>query len=316
MLHFLVIGALLFAAERVRTDYRATDEPLGAVVLDAATLDRLMREAVAQTGRAPGERQLEAQARLWADEEILYREARRIGLDGVDPVVRSRLVRNMRFLAEPTDPRSDDELYSDALELEMDRTDIVVRRRLVQQMRFLLEGTAPRVAPSEDELRAYVASRPERYRIPLRVRLAHIYLSRDRRGASLWADAQALLERIRREGLGPNTARGQGDPFLHPSEFGLQSEAQLARQLGADFAREAVALELERWEGPVESAYGAHLVWLYDRQPAREPELETVRRSALSSLQAERNSEALEAELVALRRRYAIDLTIARESRS
>jgi hypothetical protein len=316
MLHFLVIGALLFAADRVRTASPRGDEPLGAIELDAATLERLSREAVMQTGRAPDERQLVARAALWADEEILFREARRIGLDRVDPVVRSRLVRNMRFLGDGSDARSDDELYEEALALGMDGSDIVVRRRLVQQMRFLLEAAAPRIAPTDEELRAYVASRPERYRIPERVRLAHIYLSRDRRGASLEADARALLERVRREGTPPGAARELGDPFLHPAELGLQSEAQLARQLGTSFGREAIALEAGAWQGPVESAYGMHLVWVYERQAAHEPELDAVRRSALSSMQAERNAEALEAGLAALRERYAIDLSAAGELRS
>jgi hypothetical protein len=55
---------------------------------------------------------------------------------------------------------------------------------------------------------------------------------------------------------------------------------------------------------------------VHERQAAREPRLESVRRSALSSLQAERNAEALEAGLAALRQRYAIDLSAAGESRS
>ena len=150
----------------------------------------------------------------------------------------------------------------------------------------------------------------------MRVRLAHAYLSRDRRGPSLEADARALLERVRREGAPSSAARELGDPFLHPSEFGLQSEAQLARQLGAGFARDVMALELESWQGPVESAYGMHLVWLYERQESHEPALDTVRRSALSSMQAERNAEAFEAELASLRKRYAVDLTATEESRS
>jgi hypothetical protein len=316
MLHFFVIGALLFAFDRVRSDFAEADPPRGAVVLDDATVERLVREAVVQTGRAPSEQQLTARAALWADEEILYREALRIGLDRVDPVVRARLVRNMRFLDGAEDARGDEELYREALELGMDRSDIVVRRRLVQQMRFVLEAAAPRVDPTDEELRAYVASRPERYRIPERVRLAHIYLSRDRRGDALEADARALLERVRREGAPPSAARRLGDPFLHPAELGLQSEAQLARQLGVDFAREVMSLAPGGWQGPVPSAYGVHLVWVHERQPAREPDLESVRRSALSAMQAERDAEALEAGLAELRRRYPVDLTAASELRT
>ncbi len=80
LLHFLVIGTLLFAADRVRTELTPRDGALGTVTLDAATLERLTRESVVLTGRAPSERQLDARAAQWADEEVLFREARRIGL--------------------------------------------------------------------------------------------------------------------------------------------------------------------------------------------------------------------------------------------
>jgi len=308
IIHFFLIGALLFVADRVHTQWQLAEQPLGEIALDLETRDRLVREAVAQTGRPPTPGQLRARAAFWADEEILFREARRIGLDQVDPVVRTRLVRNMRFLVGEDDERSDDELYAEALELGMDATDIVVRRRLVQQMRFLLEATAARVDPTDEELTAYVASRPERYRIPERVRLSHVYLSRDRRGAALDDDARTLLGLLREESTPPAAARERGDPFLHPSTFGLQSERQIARQLGADFAGAVMDLETGSWQGPIPSAYGSHLVWIHEREADHEPALDTVRRSALSSLQAERNEEALEAELDALRGRYVIDL--------
>ena len=316
LFHFLVIGALLFAADRVHTDFPAADGPLGTITLDAATLDRLAREIAAQTGRTPGEPELAARVSAWVDEQILYHESRRIGLDRVDPIVRTRLVRNMRFLGEPDDPRSDEQLYAEALGLGMDESDLAVRRRLVQQMRFALGAAAPRVAPSDDELRAFVASRPHRYRIPARVRISHVYLSRDRRGAALEADARALLERIRLEGAAPQDARDLGDPFDYSPELALESERQIANRLGATFARDVMDLEPARWQGPIESAYGLHLVWLHEHQPAREPDLEAVRRSALSSLQAERDAEALEAELALLRGRYAIDLSALEAPRS
>ena len=306
MIHFLLIGAVLFAVELYRNDANALST-IDSIAIDDAVLERLSREAVAQTGRPVSGPDLLGRTRMWIDEEILHREAIRIGLDRADPVVHARLIRNMRFLADAGDPRTDAEMYEEALELGMDRSDIVVRRRLVQQMRFLLEGTALRLAPTDEELRSFVSSRPQRYRIPVRVRLSHVYLSRDRRGDALAADATALRDRLIGEKVEAADARSQGDPFLHPAHLGLQTEAQLAKQLGSEFARGAMSLEPGRWEGPLGSAYGMHVVWVHERQQAREPELESVRRSAASSMQAEANAAALEARLVDLRARYVVD---------
>ena len=307
MLQFLLIGAVLFGVDQVRESAAAARAPRGRIVLDEATLDRLGRDALSQTGRLPDAGGLRRLAEQWVDDEVLYREALRIGLDRGDPVVRNRLVRNMRFLVGADDPRSDAELFAEALEVGMDRSDIVVRRRLVQQMRFLLEARAGHVEPDDEALRDFIAAHPERYRIPERVRLTHVYLSRDRRGAALADDARALLEQLRRRGIPPEEAAKLGDPFLHPAQLGLQSKGQLARQLGAQFARAAMAVAAGQWQGPIASAYGMHLVWLHEREAAHDPDLDTVRRAVASAMQSEREARVLARELASLRKHYVVD---------
>jgi hypothetical protein len=46
---------------------------------------------------------------------------------------------------------------------------------------------------------------------------------------------------------------------------------------------------------------------VHERQAARDPKLESVRRSAMSAMQAEANATALEARVSELRQRYVID---------
>ena len=48
-------------------------------------------------------------------------------------------------------------------------------------------------------------------------------------------------------------------------------------QFGAKFAAVLDTLRSGRWTGPVESGYGAHLVFLHARVPGRMPALEEVR---------------------------------------
>ena len=46
---------------------------------------------------------------------------------------------------------------------------------------------------------------------------------------------------------------------------------------GEEFARSVLALAPGRWEGPVRSGYGLHLVLVTKRIPGRLPELSEVR---------------------------------------
>ena len=89
----------------------------------------------------------------------------------------------------------EDILYREALRLGLDRDDTIVRRRLAQKMTFMLEDGAAVALPTDRELGAYHAARGERYREPRRTTFVHVFLSDDRR-ADPAGDARALLDEL------------------------------------------------------------------------------------------------------------------------
>jgi hypothetical protein len=101
--HFLALGAALFALQRVRAP---TEDPRRLVVSRAA-VSALRERHRADTGRAPTRAELRRLVRRHAQDEALYREALARGMDRDDPAVRERLVR--RLEAELDDPTSMEE---------------------------------------------------------------------------------------------------------------------------------------------------------------------------------------------------------------
>jgi hypothetical protein len=237
VLHFAAIGALLFTLEaQVLGSARVgagggRGEP---VVISAQRVAELRRDWLARAGRLPTQAELRALVGAAVDDELLLREARERGLHRSDPIVRRRLVRNLRFLSD--DPsRSDQELLREALALGMDRTDLVVRRRLIQKMKLMAQAAA--AEPTRAELEAFLARNRERFTQPARVRISHVYLSRDRRGDSLEADARALFDRLIAGSVGPQGASarrlvGTGGLELRPAP-GLGARARAGAPLVA-----------------------------------------------------------------------------------
>lgn len=89
---FLVIGALLFAADSLR------ESPSDTVVVDDTIRGHISGLWELQMGRAPSETELASLLDAWVREEVFYREAMRLGLDDDDTIIRRRLVQKLGFL--------------------------------------------------------------------------------------------------------------------------------------------------------------------------------------------------------------------------
>lgn len=153
MLHFAIAGALLFAADAF-LDRDRPDSDRGEPIRIGEGEVRWLHETFAnQWRRAPSGGELSGMVATLIEEELLAREARALGLD---------------------------------------RGDTVVRRRLAQKLGFLVEGTSQLAEPPEDELRRFYAANIGRFKTAARVSFTQIYFSTERR-PDAEADAQAAL---------------------------------------------------------------------------------------------------------------------------
>jgi hypothetical protein len=106
LLHFLVVGALIYALYGL-----VADDPAVApdrVVVDERSVGNLVATFQRTWMRPPTAEELDALIRDFVDEEILVRESLALGLDRDDPVIRRRLRQKMEYLhadlAEPEKP--------------------------------------------------------------------------------------------------------------------------------------------------------------------------------------------------------------------
>ena len=156
---FVLLGGGVFAADGWLAG-RETARPVIEITPDR--VDRLRARWIAQWGREPTASERRTLIEQAVDEEILYREAKRLGLD---------------------------------------RDDAIVRRRLAQKLTFLLEDAGGAGPPAEEEVAEYYARHAERYRRPGRTTFDHVFLSGDGRTDPA-GDAEALLAALRAGGDG------------------------------------------------------------------------------------------------------------------
>jgi hypothetical protein len=194
-------------------------------------------------------------------------------------------------------------LAREARALKLDENDTIVRRRLAQKMEFMVQDTAQLAEPGEDELRRFYNSHRERFQSPARVSFSHVYFSRERRGARSDADAHAALQQLSRA---MTSASGLGDRFLGPYDFQDADEQTVASVLGSDFARQVFALTPGKWQGPVESGYGLHIVHIAKKQAPQPREFGTVKGEALTLWRQQREEQTREEYFTALLAKYDV----------
>ncbi len=303
-LHFMVCGLLLFFVFNPGATLRAPPEPLR---LEQARIDQLRSSWSASMGQEPSAAELASLERRELDDEILFREALQRSLHELDPVVRQRILLNMRFLGASADA-DDEALFREALKLGMHLNDVVVRRRLVQIMEMSIEDGADRSPATDAEIAAMYERRRGELLIPARWRITQVYFSRDRRGEQAQMDARAALESIVEQLLVPARAVGLGDPFLGGHQLPLLSSAQLAGQFGDDFAAALGNCAVQAWCGPIPSSFGTHLVWVEESVAAREPAIDEpeVRRRLMADVQREHSERRLAQAMKALRQKYGV----------
>jgi peptidyl-prolyl cis-trans isomerase C len=189
----------------------------------------------------------------------------------------------------------DEVLYREGIRLGLDKNDGIVRQRVVQKVLFLAEEIAGATRPAQEaDLRVFFEHNRERWAVGERVRFAQIYRHRPEELAA-WAAGSQI-----------------GDPPLaEPCAVAAEIDEdrqQLTTHMGAGFAEALAAVPEGRWAGPIQSAFGWHLVRVLERRPGRPARLEEVRGAVLEAYSVFRRQEATAAFLQAAFARYRVSV--------
>ncbi len=195
-------------------------------------------------------------------------------------------------------------LYREALAMGLDKDDEIVKRRMAQKMQFIAEDVAAAHAPSTAELRTWFTANTAKFALPGRISFRQIYFSPDQRGTHARDDAVAALKAL--DGQPIDSPRAVGDPTLLQDYYGDRTSEQLAKDFGPVFAQAASRLAPGSWQGPIESGFGWHLVFVDTVIPGRVPGFEEVEPDIKTAWLGEQKSLAWKTSYDALRAKYVV----------
>lgn len=273
LFQFLAAGALLVGLSAI---IRPLDGSADTIRVDHATLEQYIAsgggEALAPLARNPRGKP---------------------DLDALNTSQRRELVR--KYVEEQA-------LYLEARSWGLDEGDLVIRRRLGQSMRFALRPVA-RPDPGDGALRAFHAAHADNYRNPAEISFDHVFFSTASRGESPAMEAARNLA-----GQPMGDWRAQGDRFPYQRSYVDAGPGIITSQMGAEFAAEMARVPVDpaRWQGPVRSSAGVHLVRVHRRRASGIAPFETVRAAVLDDWQRQSQDDELDRAVAKIMAKYRV----------
>jgi len=205
-------------------------------------------------------------------------------------------------------------LVREARALGLDRNDDLIRRRLVQNVEFLIVTDADGSIDAATYQAAYEA-RAEDHRIPVVATFTHVFVDDAEAlslGASARAYGRAadLRDALNGDGVVFEGAGDRGDRFLYNRVYVDRTLDEVRAHFGDEMAGALDALEphVSEWQGPLASQHGWHAVLLTRKAPSRIPALAEIRSVLREEILRERREASLERGVRDVLDRYAPQL--------
>lgn len=196
-------------------------------------------------------------------------------------------------------------LFREAIKLGLDRSDSVIRRRLAQKMEFLTSDIADTEEVADEKLDAYYQEKAENYIREPEFGFQHLFFSTEKH-ADAEARAGAVLEALRDGSMSFEQGMEQADPARLSSQFATTARSIIGRQFGGSFSAALAEAEVDAWFGPVPSAEGLHLVRVLERIDGGLPPLEEVREQVLDDYRYDQRAKLNKEMLDQLLEKYEV----------
>ena len=197
-------------------------------------------------------------------------------------------------------------LYREALAIGLDKDDTIVKRRMAQKMQFLAEDVAAAREPTTAELRTWFEKNSAKFAQPPRLSFRHLYFSPDRRGERARADAQQALAKLAGQPVDAKIASSLADPFMSQGYYRDRAPDYLAKEFGPPFALAVAKLVRGSWQGPVESGFGWHLVFVDTVIRGRVPAFEEIEADVKTAWLGEQKALAWDKAYKGMRANYTV----------
>ena len=196
----------------------------------------------------------------------------------------------------------DEILYREGVALGLLKEDPVIKRRVRQKLEVLIEEEGEAGAPGDAELRAYLRSNAEKFRMPAVLSFDQVLFDPADYGDKLESALKTSIDALN----GGAAPESQGKSSMLPMHVEDLPLDRIARDFGEDFGKALDTAPVGQWLGPIHSGFGVHLVRIAERTPGYVPALDEARQAVTREWESGRRKAALAANYARLREQYDV----------
>lgn len=255
LLQFFVLGSLLYLLVSFVQSKRERQSK--EIVVDNERIGLLITNYKNQMGVLPTKEQLDAMIENYIHQEIAYREAKKMGLD------------------------NDDE---------------IIRRRLSQKFDFLKTDLKEIPLPTGQQLKDFYQNNPSLFQTDGTVNFSHIFFTADNSNDSIAKErAFFVLQQLKNSAV--QRAPEKGDKFVLQYDYTEQTPLDIKQSFGDKPILDSLfRAPVHTWIGPVQSGYGWHLLYIVKRANASliplEANKDIVKAKYMETAKDEQNKKA------------------------
>lgn len=284
LVHFVVLGVLLFTFHQgILSKDQESPDPRTIVVGEEALLEFM-------------------QFRSRAFDPKVFRRR----LAGMPARQRQELIDD--FIREEV-------LYREAQAMGLGENDYIIRRRLVQKLEFVTESLSRKAADlTQDEIEAYFEAHRNDYAIESHVTFTHVFFDAERHGdAAANRLAKESLETLNQEGIRFDEAVQFGDRFPFHLNYVDRTREFVVSHFGEPMAQEIFRMPVDktRWQGPLTSPYGAHLIMITGRTDGRPALLAEIEPRVRQDAEIQRKNDVMRQTVDEMVERYDVRVELS-----
>jgi hypothetical protein len=194
----------------------------------------------------------------------------------------------------------DEIFFREAVAMGLDKTDPAVKRRLRQIIELMLDDYTT-IFPNEAQLRIYLSEHPEKFQEDPRISFRHLYYPFEEK-----EKAENFLSSLQKDYS--LEAKHTESLMMIPAAFNGESQKEISRLFGNRFTDQVFTAEIGKWIGPVESAYGWHLVLINEKIDGLVPDLNEIWDVVEREWAVERKNALKEEQYKIMREQYKISI--------